>query len=229
MASWSNKNLLSFCKLKIRSEERLLNIEQCIFAIPERLKLIDIAVAEVDSSIRNAIERMGLDDYILIEQVLGAAEKSVDIEITHARFKGLINLDFIIQSLHCCAEMFAHLVNLILLNGKGKPYLCTISEALAKSGDFPDLAKVINELRESESFKYIAAYTNESKHRQLIQVRHTADIDDYLVVTEFTRKYKNGVQTFSQKWNTDITRNVVSDIKTKIVQVGNQINKCAAS
>lgn len=222
MASWSNKELLNLCKSKIYCEERLFNIEQSIFAIPERLALIDIATTEVDSSIRSVIERMGLDEYILIDQVLGVAKKNVDVEITHARYKGLIYLDFIIQSLHSCSEILAHLISLILIADKGNPYLSTISRKLSISGDFPYLAKAINELIESESFKYIAAYTNESKHRQLIQVRHTADIDDYLEVTEFTR----GENTFPKKWNTDITKSIVEDIKSKIVQVGNEISKC---
>ena len=224
MASWSNKELLSLCKLKISCEKKLLNIEQCIFAIPERLKLINIAVAQVDSSVRNVIESMGLDEHILIDQVLGVAEDNVDAEISHARFKGLINLDFIIQSLHCCSEMLAHLINLILIGDNKNYYLYTISKKLAKSGDFPGLAKTINELIESESFKYIAAYTNESKHRQLIQVRHTADIEDYLVVTEFMREGN----IFPQKWNTDITNNIAKDIRSKIVRVGNEINRYAS-
>jgi hypothetical protein len=224
MASWSNKDLLSLCKSKISCEAKLHNIEQCIFSIPERLKLIDIAITQVDSSIRSIIDDMGLDEYILIDQVLGVAEKNVNMEISHARFKGIINLDFVIQSLYCCAEMLAHLVNLILINDSGNQSLYTISTKLGKSGDFPDLAKVINELRKSESFKYIAAYTNESKHRQLIQVRYTADIDDPLVITEFMREG----DTFPQKWNTDITKSIVGDIKSKIVQVGSQINKCVS-
>ncbi|MBA6251790.1 hypothetical protein [Colwellia sp. MB3u-55] len=224
MASWSNKELLSLCKSKISCEEKLLNIEQCIFAIPERLKLISIAITQVDSSVRNVIESMGLDEHILIDQVFGVAEDNVDAEISHARFKGLINLDFIIQSLHCCSEMLAHLINLILIGDKKNHYLYTISEKLAKSGDFPDLAKTINELIESESFKYIAAYTNESKHRQLIQVRHTADIKDYLVVTGFMRKGN----VFPKKWNSDITNNIVKNIRPQIVRVGNEINRCVS-
>jgi len=79
---------------------------------------------------------------------------------------------------------------------------------------------MISKLLESEGFKYIAAYTNESKHRQLIQVRHTADIDDYLVVTRFTRKGN----AFPQKWNTDITNSIVKEIRHKIVLVGNENN-----
>lgn len=224
MASWSNKELLSLCKSKIYCEEKLVNIEQCIFAIPERLKLIDIAVTQVDSSVRSVIESMDLDEYVLIDQVLGVAKENVNIEISHARFRGLINLDFIIQSLHCCCEMLAHLINLILIGDKRDHYLYTISKKLSKSGDFPELAKMINKLIESEGFKYIAAYTNESKHRQLIQVKHTADIDDYLVVTRFTRKG----DAYSQKWNTDITNHIVKDIRPKIVQVGNEINKCVS-
>lgn len=58
---------------------------------------------------------MELDEYVLIYQVLGVAKEKVNIEISHARFKGLINLDFIIQSLHCYCEMLAHLINLILI------------------------------------------------------------------------------------------------------------------
>ena len=81
---------------------------------------------------------------------------------------------------------------------------------------------MISKLLESEGFKYIAAYTNESKHRQLIQVRHTADIDDYLVVTRFTRRGN----AFPQKWNTDITNSIVKEIRHKIVLVGNENNTC---
>ncbi|URR00456.1 hypothetical protein LOC50_14590 [Pseudoalteromonas sp. SCSIO 43095] len=80
MASWSNKELLSLCKSKISCEEKLFNIEQCIFAIPERLKLIDIAATQVDSNVRSVIESMELDEYVLIVQVLGVAEEKVNIE-----------------------------------------------------------------------------------------------------------------------------------------------------
>ena len=213
---------MSLCKSKISCEEKLFNIEQCIFAIPERLKLIDIAATQVDSSVRSVIESMELDEYVLIDQVLGVAEEKVNIEISHARFKGLINLDFIIQSLHCCYEMLAHLINLILIGDKKNHYLYTTSEKLSKNGDFSELAKIISKLLESEGFKYIATYTNESKHRQLIQVRYTADIDDYLVVTRFTRRGN----AFPQKWNTDITNSIVKEIRHKIVLVGNENNTC---
>ncbi|WP_288986356.1 hypothetical protein [Pseudoalteromonas tetraodonis] len=80
---------------------------------------------------------MELDEYVLIDQVLGVAEEKVNIEISHARFKGLINLDFIIQSLHCCCEMLAHLINLILIGDKKNHYLYTTLKSYLKMATFP--------------------------------------------------------------------------------------------
>jgi len=220
---------------------KINDINECIFAIPGRLRMIQYHRNMANTSLSKAISELPLhlrDNILLTEnlyQLLGYEDKQKVPEskffprLLDARLDGLAHLDSLITNLHMTADILSYLIYTIFdikeMEGK-KVDIHTIVTQLEKNECLiylSDLKESLINLKDSRHFKYVSAYTNVSKHRMLIHQVMTADAIDYIKINSF--KHRKNQPSNEEKFITDITGELHQELTNLISDVGVEINR----
>jgi len=218
------------------------DINECIFSIPGRLRMIQYHREMANTSLRKAMPDLSLEqcNNILLtahfyysphlseddKKKIPESESKLFPRLLDARFDGLAHLDSLITNLHMSSELLSYLIFTVFDLGI-LAHQVSIDRVIKRLDEdespiyLNNLKKALIDLKNSRYFKYVSSYTNVSKHRMLLQVCITADVTDYIKVNSF--KYRN--ESYEEKFITGITGELYQGLTDEISTVGIEINR----
>lgn len=137
------------------------------------------------------------------------------------------NIIALVHTVRNYADIFAQLVNSLVLNEPILEKDCTFGK-VAKDMPESALKQGMLDLNSSYWFRYLAAFSNISKHRRLIQSKPSVNFEDNvsgLKVEAFSYKlsYKEPETDFPQCWGHNL-RNEAYNVYCRIIELGQELN-----
>ncbi|MCE9685699.1 hypothetical protein LZP73_05645 [Shewanella sp. AS16] len=119
-------------------------------------------------------------------------------------------------------DIFAQLINLLLLSGKRPVHHCYVHDVCDLLIDSP-VKTALRDILNSHEYKYVSAFINVIKHRNLLQFTRTLDFTE-LKSGVRVKNFKFKDQSFGQKWAIDALESSLI-IKNKLVDLGELLNQ----
>jgi hypothetical protein len=165
----------------------------------------------------NYDEPQGIDNWMLL---LGGSERQEDFY--YAKIVSEANLIACAYTARSLLEMFAQLVNSLLLSSAIPISKCTLKKVAEKLP--PGELKVkLQELFNSHWFIYVYAFTNTIKHRQLVQHQTSiCFVDNKVGVKVGSFTYEN--IAYQAYWATEFLQGII-DVKNELVGSGRALNR----
>ncbi|MFJ4051558.1 hypothetical protein [Pseudomonas hunanensis] len=137
------------------------------------------------------------------------------------------NIIATIHTVRNYADIFAQLVNSLAMAKPLKEKDCTFGR-VASGIPESELKQNMQDLNSSYWFRYLAAFSNISKHRRLIHSNPSVNFEEDssgLKVEEFTYAFsdKEPETTFSQCWGHDLLEEAYN-VYRRILELGQQLN-----
>jgi len=167
---------------------------------------------------------------------LNEGKKSISIndpEWGEAEFASEAHTVAAAHALHSMADIMAQIVNIVVINGRFSEGQVTMKKILKHLDDnsiAPQIKIVIEHLLNSSEFRYIDAFVNTIKHRNLIDTNWGLEYGE-------GKRNEAGVRFKEFKYNGYLypltwTSQIVHDYKTKIIElvlnIGIELNKYLA-
>jgi len=119
-------------------------------------------------------------------------------------------------------DLISQLINKLLLSNPIEIYDCTISN-LIKKMNHSDLKNTIENALESDSYKYINAFVNVIKHRNLVAFNSQFKlVENKAGIIFHTFKYSQ--KTYPELWATDALEKSLN-VKNEIITIGEKLNE----
>lgn len=191
-------------------------------------------------AIQNSLPQNNDDEKIKIIKLifLTASNHENSKEFKLAKFCAEAHFIAFAQALHSVVDIMAQVIVFALnLNNDSdgrlseKSNMHDVRKYLQSHADFTEIAAAIEELIESDQYKYLTAYTNITKHRSLVAKNYSVNLDysqnqtHGFKINDF--KYKG--MSFSEKWAVDVCNDDHQYIHEQILRIGNLLNSHVAS
>lgn len=169
------------------------------------------------SGVVNEAQPSGKENFLL---VFGASEQQDEFE-----YAKVVSEAHLIGCLHTARglwDLFAQLLNSTILQTPIPISACDIAKVAAALPNSPLQARV-NELLSSHWYRYVSAFINTTKHRQLVQhMLSVSFAEDRAGIRVGAFKY--GATTFDAYWGTQVLEGAI-EVKNGIVACGRLLNQ----
>jgi hypothetical protein len=119
-------------------------------------------------------------------------------------------------------DLISQLINELLLPNPIEIYKCTIND-LIKKMNHSDLKSTIENAIKSESYKYVNAFVNVIKHRNLVAFNSQFKlVENKAGILFHTFKYRK--ETYPELWATDALEKSLN-VKNEIITIGEKLNE----
>lgn len=155
-----------------------------------------------------------------IRLIFGDSDKSDEFN-----FARLVSEAHLIGCLHTARAMwdhFAQLLNLVVLDSLIPIYECDISKILKRLPEC-ELQIHISSTLSSHWYKYVAAFVNTSKHRQLIEHSFSTSIEANRAGVKVGAFSYHGID-FPAYWGTEALEGAI-EVKNRVIEAGSLLNK----
>ena len=151
--------------------------------------------------------------------IFGCSERQEDFY--NAKIVSEANLIGCVHTTRSLLEVFAQLVNCVVLRGSIHASQCTLKRVTETLPD-GELRISLEKLLASYWFSYLSAFTNTIKHRQLIQHQISISFVENLVGIKIGSFEYCGV-TYQAYWANDFLQGVI-DVKNAVIASGRALN-----
>lgn len=178
--------------------------------------------------------RLARDAFAEFKEPDGSSEKmfvammSFEPDFSRAALAQEANLIAAIHTVRNYADIFAQLVNTLLIPVPVPEKYCSFGRV---AGDLPDSAfkQLMQELNSSHWFRYLAAFSNISKHRHLLESQPSASFDEDVIglrVQEFSYEFnpKEPGTVFARCWGHDLLEETYT-VYRRILKLGQMLNE----
>ncbi|WP_146218645.1 hypothetical protein [Halomonas sp. LBP4] len=169
----------------------------------------------------NEAEPQGLGNFMLI---FGGDERENEFA-----FSKIVSEAHFIASLHtarCLWDLFSQLVNTLVIADLMPIKDCNIYR-VAKRIPHSPLKERVNLLLESHWYNYLAAFTNTTKHRQLIQHNATISLEENRIGIRIGA-FSYASQNFESYWAIEVLKGAI-EVKNAIIECGRLLNASYAN
>jgi hypothetical protein len=142
------------------------------------------------------------------------------------------------QALHSVTDILSHVVYLGLgLEGTSKPLsvgersLYSVLRNLEKSGVAPKVTSILRHLSTSDTFRYLRAYVNTTKHVSLVKRAFGISLRDEepnkygLVIQPFRYEFRGTIEEWSIKWMDDFLNESMLFVSGSAVEVSQALEE----
>jgi hypothetical protein len=214
MSSWSFKALREH--VKSRNEESELDIE--------RIKSIDRAIDIYryhlhQAKTQNDLVQAGTPREQM--KLIFPSEENRE-EIWQRKIAIQANTQACIHSARAIHDLFAQLINSLILDSKVPVFKCDIN-IVTKELQSSDLKEHLQALLDSHEFKYVNAFVNTIKHRNIVEFGSLISFETNECGVRF-KGFKFNGSTYDQKWAEDVLK-VTLEVKNTVVTAGCILNR----
>jgi hypothetical protein len=129
-----------------------------------------------------------------------------------------------LQALHSMADVLAQIINVVVLGGRFSEADVTMRKVRQQLGNLaPDVAASIQQLIDSEEFKYTNGFVNTIKHRRLLDTELSVEVGRGIKMGLRFQPFTYG-QSFPSMWTSDIVENIIPRVIDNINAIGNALN-----
>lgn len=214
MSRWSFKALRGH--IKSRNEESELDLE--------RIKSIDRAIDIYRYHLHQAkIQNDLVQAETPREQIklIFPPEENRE-EIWERKLAIQANTQACIHSARAIHDLFAQLVNSLILDSKVPVFKCDIYK-VTKELHRSDLKEYLQELLGSDEFQYINAFVNTIKHRNIVEFGSLISFETNECGVRF-KEFKFNGSKFDQMWAEDVLKFTL-EVKNTVVTAGCILNR----
>lgn len=233
---WDIGPLLELSRSKL-SWENYCKLRDCIQAIWWKLEIAEYHIDESDSAIPRSLPETQDKAQAAGVMVLRHMSGDPGAEIFgHAQFLSEAHAIAAAQALHSIADISAALVYLALQLDQGamrlpeyKWSVWSVIRAMEASGVLPDLITLMKDAANSESYRYLRAYVNTTKHVSLVDRNFTLGIAGPdqnrfgLHLAHFTYVDARGTEQWPGRWLEDFLHGSHTHMSKWAVDVGRQL------
>lgn len=163
----------------------------------------------------NEVQPSGKENFLL---VLGASKQD---EFEYAKVVSEAHLIGCLHTARGLWDLFAQLLNSTILQTSIPINACDIAKVAAALPNSP-LQVRVNELLSSHWYRYVSAFINTTKHRQLVQhMPSVSFVEDRAGIRVGAFKY--GATTFDAYWGTQVLEGAI-EVRNGIVACGRLLN-----
>ena len=162
-------------------------------------------------------EPQGQENWML---VLGGSESQEDFY--YAKIVSEANLIGCVYTARSLLEIFAQLINFVVLRNSIPVPECTLKKVAAKVPD-GELKVKLHALLASHWFSYVSAFTNTVKHRQLVQHQISISFVENVVGIKVGSFEYDGTP-YQAYWAHDFLQGVI-EVKNAVIESGRVLNR----
>lgn len=239
---WDPRNLLKLAR-RLHDEQVLSDLHRSVSSVRWKLAVAEFHVAEALSAIPKSLpdvpDKRREAAHLALLDMSGSDEAA---PFSEAQFISEAHAIAAAQALHSVADIVSNVVYLGLgfgSRGKALPVdrrnLHTVRNAVDESGVAPRVAAALARLSASETFRYLRAYVNTTKHVRLIDRAFGVTVDGVqperygLTILPFQYEFRGTVKTWPPKWLEDFLRESLSSVWASAVEIGEALEESIAS
>lgn len=154
-----------------------------------------------------------------VELILGDSKESNELQLS--QLKNEAHSISAIYSIRSIYDQLAQLLNRLLLDDHFDIGRCDISKVKDKLPD-SSIKTQLSELLSSNKFKYLQAFVNTVKHRNLVKQNIHIDFEEDRAGVKF-KGFTYCNESYSEKWSDDLLKDIV-DVKNVVIKIGQALN-----
>lgn len=215
------KNVWKLPQLRVHVEQNYsVRLVELVDSLSRSFQIFAFHITEARAAMDLLVDPTEKPTLENVTKILGWTENPG--ELRSEKLAAEAHLISCLYSIRSILDIFANLIDALLLDRKVGVEHCDIRRVRDRLPDCAFKAK-LSEVMSSDWFKYVNAFINTTKHRQLIRQSSTVSFEQDRVGIHVD-EFKYGGQDFPAFWATDVLEGV-SDLANQIVALGKAFNE----